>query len=38
VLSLLAEGKYAVDRTAPTASLDRLKAQVEAYRIGDAER
>ena len=25
-------GKYAVDRTAPTASLDRLKAQVEAYR------
>ena len=38
VLSLLAEGKYAVDRAAPTASLDRLKAQVEAYRVGGAER
>ncbi len=37
VLSLLAEGKYAVDRTAPTASLDRLKAQVEAYRIDNIE-
>jgi hypothetical protein len=34
VLSMLAEGKYAVDRAAPTASLDRLKAQVEAYRVG----
>jgi hypothetical protein len=33
VLSWLAEGKYLVDRGAPTASLDRLKAQVEAYRI-----
>jgi hypothetical protein len=38
VLSLLAEGKYAVDRTAPTASLERLKAQVEAYRIDNVER
>jgi hypothetical protein len=38
VLSLLAEGKYAVDRTAPTASLDRLRAQVEAYRVGGAGR
>src|SRR5216684_2877340 len=38
VLSLLAEGKYAVDRAAPTASLDRLKAQVEAYRIDNVER
>jgi hypothetical protein len=38
VLSLLAERKYLVDRTAPTASLDRLKAQVEAYRVGDGER
>ena len=38
VLSLLAEGKYAVDRAAPTASLDRLKAQVEAYRVGGVER
>jgi hypothetical protein len=38
VLSLLAEGKYVVDRTAPTASLERLKAQVEAYRVGGVER
>jgi hypothetical protein len=38
VLSLLAEGKYAVDRAAPTASLDRLKAQVETYRVGDIKR
>jgi hypothetical protein len=33
VLSWLAEGKYLVDRSAPTASLDRLRAQTEAYRI-----
>jgi hypothetical protein len=33
VLSWLAEGKYVVDPTDPTASLDRLKAQVEAYRM-----
>jgi len=33
VLSLLADGKYLIDRTAPTASLERLKAQVEAYRF-----
>ena len=33
VLSWLAAGKYVVDRAAPTASLDRLKAQVEAYRV-----
>ena len=38
VLSLLAEGKYAVDRAAPTASLDRLKAEVEAYRVDGVER
>ena len=38
VLSWLAEGKYLVDRAAPTTSLDRLKAQVEAYRIDDLER
>jgi hypothetical protein len=38
VLSLLAEGKYAVDRAAPMASLDRLKAQVEAYRIDNIKR
>jgi hypothetical protein len=33
VLSWLAEGKYPVGSAAPTASLDRLKAQVEAYRV-----
>jgi hypothetical protein len=38
VLSWLAEKKYLVDREAPTASLDRLKAQVEAYRVDDIER
>jgi hypothetical protein len=38
VLSMLADGKYLVDRAAPTASLERLKAQVEAYRIGNVER
>ena len=35
VLSWLAEGKYRVDPRAPTASLDRLKAQMEAYRVGE---
>ena len=38
VLSWLAEGRYLVDRAAPTASLDRLKAQVAAYRIDGIER
>jgi hypothetical protein len=38
VLSLLAEGKYVVDRAAPTTSLERLKAQVEAYRFDNVER
>ena len=38
VLAWLAEGKYLVDRAAPVASLDRLKAQVEAYRLEDIER
>ncbi len=38
VLSWLAEGEYVVDRAAPTAPLDRLKAQVEAYRIETIER
>jgi hypothetical protein len=33
VLSWLAEGKYRVDAGAPTVSLDRLKAQIEAYRV-----
>jgi hypothetical protein len=38
VLSLLADGKYVVDRAAPMASLERLKAQVEAYRVDNIER
>jgi hypothetical protein len=38
VLSMLAEGKYVVDRAAPTAPLEHLKAQIEAYRIDDIER
>ncbi len=38
VLSWLAAGDYVVDRASPTASLERLKAQVEAYRIGEIER
>jgi hypothetical protein len=38
ILSWLAEGKYRVDATAPTAALDQLKAQVDAYRLEDAER
>ena len=38
VLSWLAERKYLVDRLAPTASLERLKAQVEAFRIDKIER
>ncbi len=33
VLSWLAERKYAVERSAPLASLARLKAQVGAYKI-----
>jgi hypothetical protein len=33
VLSMLASGQYLIDRAAPTASLERLKAQVEAYRV-----
>ncbi|MBR0718552.1 hypothetical protein [Bradyrhizobium liaoningense] len=33
VLKWLAEGKYRVDPKAPLASLDALKAQVEAYRV-----
>jgi hypothetical protein len=37
VLSWLAEGKYLVDRAAPVALLDRLKAQVAAYRLEDIE-
>jgi hypothetical protein len=33
ILSWLAQGKYAVDRNAPLAPLERLKAQVAAYRL-----
>jgi hypothetical protein len=33
ILSMLAKGEYLVDRDAPTASLEKLKAQVEAYRV-----
>jgi hypothetical protein len=35
VLSLLAAGTYVVDRAAPTASLERLKAQVAAYKVDE---
>jgi hypothetical protein len=38
VLSMLAAGKNLADRAAPTASLDQLRAQVEAYRVDDIER
>jgi hypothetical protein len=38
LLAWLAEGKYRVDPAAPTAYLDRLKAQVEAYRVEDVGR
>jgi len=33
VLSMLADKKYLIDRAAPLATLDQLKAQVEAYRV-----
>ena len=33
ILQMLASGQYLVDRAAPTAPLERLKAQVEAYRV-----
>jgi hypothetical protein len=38
ILSMLAERKYVVDHAAPTASLERLEAQVGAYRIDNLER
>lgn len=38
ILNWLAQGKYRVDPAAPTAALDRLKAQVEAYRPDRVER
>ena len=33
VLDWLSRGQYRVDASAPTAALDQLKAQVEAYRL-----
>jgi hypothetical protein len=33
VLAMLTEGEYRLDASAPTASLDRLKAQVETYKV-----
>lgn len=33
VLSMLADKKYLVDRAAPLATLQQLKAQVDAYRV-----
>jgi hypothetical protein len=38
ILDWLAHGKYRVDASAPAAFLNRLKVQVDAYRINDAER
>jgi hypothetical protein len=38
VLNWLAQGKYRIDAAAPTAALDQLKAQVETYRLEEAER
>ena len=38
VLNWLAQGKYRVEADAPTAALDQLEAQVEAYRLEDVER
>jgi hypothetical protein len=38
VLSWLAAGDYAVSSEAPTALIERLKVQVEAYRVDDTER
>jgi len=38
VLDWLAREQYRVDASAPTESLDRLKPQVAAYRLEDAER
>jgi hypothetical protein len=37
ILSWLAAGDYAVSRDAPTASLEQLKAQIEAYRTEGLE-
>jgi hypothetical protein len=37
ILSWLAAGNYVVSRDAPSESLDRLKAQVQAYRIDKVE-
>jgi len=38
VLELIAADKYHATPQRPDASLERLKSQVAAYRIGDIER
>jgi hypothetical protein len=38
VLEMIAADKYRVNPAAPEASLQRLKSQIEAYRIGEIER
>lgn len=35
VLALIAADKYRVDRAAPEASLQRLRQQIEVYRVGE---
>jgi hypothetical protein len=35
ILEMIAADKYRVDRAAPEASLQRLKSQIEAYRLGE---
>jgi hypothetical protein len=35
ILGWLAQGKYRVDKAAPTAALDQLEAQVEAYQLAN---
>jgi hypothetical protein len=38
VLALIAADKYRMDRAAPETSLDRLRQQIEVYRVGEGER
>jgi hypothetical protein len=38
VLEMIVADKYRVNPAAPDASLQRLKSQIEAYRIGETER
>jgi hypothetical protein len=35
ILEMIAADKYRMDRSAPEASLERLKSQIEAYRLGE---